>query len=194
MWDCTVAQHRALLGFYGKKAEAAATGGRFTIPLSVGGLNAAAPAGKLLRLILSKNATMTATTLDVGYSLSDDVPDLWHTFLSTPTALAAGANTSASVPVPEGGTLLGFTMPTANVTLLRLHSPVIGTPLDFGTNGQILESQELSRGTTVSDPIYFALPQPIPAIPGTRFEVSTNSSFAASSEFAYLKAYNQGAN
>lgn len=188
--DVTPAQLRAWLGFVGKKAEITTGGVRFTIPFH-GFMGLAAPAGKLLRLTASKNATPSSANLAVHYLIDEQAPSAgYFSFLSTGTGLAAGANSTVSVPIPEGGLIKGVTIPdVANITMLRLWHPQYGSPMEFSSFAALQEAQELARGTTVADPIYFELPFAVPAVTGARWEFSTGAGWSAGNEMAYLKLY-----
>lgn len=194
--DATPAQIRAWLGFQGKKAEWASTATRATLPLH-GFMGLSAPEGKMLRLTASKNATPTGSpTLTVHYSIDKEAPSAgFFTLLSTSMGVASGANSApVTVPIPEGGIIQGVVIPdVANLTMLRMRHPKYGTPIELTSANAIQEVQEIFRGTTVADPVYFQLPFPVEAIPGAFWEVTTGSSWGAGNEIAYLKVYGHGA-
>jgi hypothetical protein len=184
--DAPPAQWRAMLGFYGKKAEWSSSGSRLTIPLDFF-MGMGAPANQLLRVEIAKNATPSGTVTSQMHEIIDDQSPVTGSgyFLSATNSLGASA-TSQPVQINAPGILLGMVIPdVANITLLRIKGPQ-GTIAEWTSSAAIIETYEMYRGTTAVTEVFLPVP-PTPILAGqTLLEVSTGAGYSTSSEWAFL--------
>jgi hypothetical protein len=176
--DSPIAQFRAMLGYYGKKAEWASTATRMTVPLDFFMGLGADPSGKI-RLELEKNGTPSGTITAALHQYIDEVaPALgFGYFLSSSQGQIGASAATQSATVNGVGKLVGMVVPdVANVTLLRIKQGS-QTISEFTSSAAIIESAELMRGTTAVTEVYLPLPG-YDIVPGsTMIQVSTNGSY-----------------
>ena len=185
VWNVNELQHAALCQHYYKKAGPGATATRFTIPFQAGALPGMslgfAPRAAAVEIDIDNTPSATG---DVGLAyLLDDAPtNFYPMFVQSDGNIAASA-TNGRYPVTQQGLLRGFCIArTTSITDIRVY--VGNRPILDLTGPQLLESQELFEGGTVSLNRYVELPA-VPVIPGETFiEITTDGSWAATDKIA----------
>ncbi len=175
---------RAMLGWYGKKAEWDSTLSRFTFPLHLW-RGWSAPPNQGLRIELAKNSTPLVGTAILHEGLNDtDESQGFQYFLATTFNVPASA-ARYTIPITQPGVLSGLVIPNlSDITLLRLYDSS-GLVADFTSFLALQDSEYLYQGTTVVSPLYWKLPIERLVVSGvTRLEIGTGSSWT-DAEFGF---------
>lgn len=185
VWNVNELQHAALLQRYGKKAGPGATATRFTIPFIYGAVPGIvlgfAPRAAAVEIDIDNTPSATG---DVGIAFAIDEQPTTHypMYVQSDSNIAASAG-NGRYPVTQPGLLRGFCIArTTSITDIRVY--VGNRPVLDLTGPQLLESQELFEGGTVSLNRFIELPL-VPIIAGETFiEVTTDSSWAVTDKIA----------
>ena len=184
VWNVTELQHAAFLQRYGKKAGPGATATRFTIPFYFGGVPGMslgfAPRAAAVEIDLDN--TGAVGTVQLAYALDETPTNFYPMFVQSDSNIAASA-TNGRYPITQPGLLRGFCIArTTSIVDVRVY---VGNRsiLDL-TGAQLLESQELFQGGTVTLNEFVETPL-VPIIPGETFiEVTTDGSWAATDKIS----------
>jgi hypothetical protein len=182
--DATPAQIRAMLGWYGKKAEWATGGALFTYPFH-GFRGWSAPPNQGLRVEVTKNVTMKTPTLTIHEGLNDTEDSTGFAYFLSTSFNVPASSARYTIPITQPGVLVGIVVPNvADLTLLRLYDSS-GLVADFADYLALQDSQTLYMGTTVVSPLYWKIPLERLVVSGvTRLEVGTGGGWV-DAEFTF---------
>ncbi len=185
VWNVNELQHAAFLQRYSKKAGPGATATRFSIPFFFGGVPGMslgfAPRAAAVEIDIDNTPSATGL-VNLAYLLDDAPTTHYPMFVQSDSNIAASA-TNGRYPVTQPGLLRGFCIArTTSITDIRVY---VGNRAILDLSGpQLLESQELFEGGTVSLNRFIELPL-VPIVPGETFiEVTTDGSWAATDKIA----------
>ena len=180
VWNVNSLQHAALIQRYTKKAGPATTATRFTIPFYLGATPGMvlgfAPRAAAVEIDIDNTPSAVG---DVGISfLIDETPTTHYPMYVQSQSNIAASATNGRYPVTQPGLLRGFCLPrTTSITDIRVY---VGNRAILDLTGpQVLESQELFEGGTVTLNEFVETPL-VPIISGETFiEITTDGSWAA---------------
>jgi hypothetical protein len=180
VWNVNELQHAALLQRYTKKAGPGATATRFTIPFYLGAVPGMvlgfAPRAAAVEIDVD-NTPSAVGDMGISYLIDETPTTHYPMYVQSQSNIAASA-TNGRFPVTQPGLLRGFCVPrSTSITDIRVY---VGNRaiLDL-TGAQLLESQELFEGGTITLNEFIETPL-VPVISGETFiEITTDGSWAA---------------
>ncbi len=184
VWNVNELQHAALLQRYGKSASPGATATRFTIPFYVGSVPGISLGFAPRAAAVEIDCDNTASAGDIGLAyLTDETPTTHYpVYVQSQSNIGASA-TNGRFPLTQQGLLRGICFPrTTSITDVRVY---IGNRAILDITGpQLLETQQLFEGGTVSLNTFVETPL-VQVVPGESFvEITTDGSWASTDVLA----------
>lgn len=200
IWDVNELQHAALVQRYTKKAGPGATATRFTIPFFRLGGNemdgrkymVGFPNGQAPTIEMVKDATGAAGTAFAGWTINSEPTQFYPMYIGSQGNIAASV-TNGRIPLTNKGLLKGICVPdSADVNRLKVVAS--GQELINMSSAQLLETEELEQGGTVTTNIFLDFETMLPLTPGNSYiELDTAAGWGGvAEEFAVLTLVPQG--